>query len=116
MDLAKYMDWRALPRPMKLSVRRYLSFVWQYTAKNREVEEQMMEELSPSLRSKLCVHIFGSVLCDCPFLAWMTDDGEAVKKLCLRVKSAVFEKNAVFISYSEINPTVFILVNGCVTL
>lgn len=76
----------------------------------------MMEKLSPSLRSKLCLHIFGSVVHQCPFLAWMTDDAEAVKKLCLRMKAEFFETSDVFISYGEINQTIFILVNGCVTL
>ena len=108
MELTKYMNWRVLPRNMKLSIRRYLNFVWQYTSKNREVEEQVMETLSHSLRSQLCVQIFGAVLFECPFLAWMTDDDEAVERLCLRMKAEFFEKNAVFIVFGELNQTVFI--------
>jgi CRP-like cAMP-binding protein len=80
------------------------------------MEGQVMEWLSPSLRSKLCVHIFGTVLYKCPFLSWMTGDREAMKKLCLRVRSIFFEAGDMLFSYGERNGTVFILVNGWVTM
>ena len=76
----------------------------------------MMEKLSPSLRKKLCLYIFGPVLFRCPFLAWMTDDGQAITKLCQRARSEFYEAKDVFISNGEVNQTVFILLNGCVTL
>jgi hypothetical protein len=101
---------------MKSSIRRYLNFVWEFTAKNRELEQQVMQKLSPPLRSKVCMHIFSPVLVQCQFLAWMIDDAEAVKKLCLRVTSEFFEANDVFISYGEINIRVFVLVQGSVVL
>ena len=75
-----------------------------------------MDKLSPTLRSKLCVHIYGGVLTQCPFLAWMHDDREAMKKLCLTVKSIFLDANDLLFSYGEMNSTVFILVNGWVTL
>ena len=115
-ELAKYMNWRVLPRDMKNSLRRYLNFVWDCSEKFGEIEETVMDKLSPTLRSKLCVHIFGAVLYKCPFLHWMRSDQEAMKKLCLRVKSAFLEANDVLFSYGEMNSTVFILVHGWVTL
>ena len=68
----------------------------------------MLEKLSPSLRNKLCTYIFCSVLFRCPFLAWMSDDGQAITKLCLRTTSEFLEENDIFISYGEVNQTVFI--------
>ena len=65
-QLAKYMNWRLLPREMKSSIRRYLNFVWETSEDIGEVEVSLMEKLSPTLRSKLCVHIFGNVLYNCP--------------------------------------------------
>ena len=76
----------------------------------------MMEKLSPTLRSKLCVHIFGAVLFKCPFLAWMHDDQEAMKKLCRRVKSEFLDANDLLFSYGEMNTKIYVLVNGWVTL
>ena len=109
------MRLRVVPREMRGSLRRYLNFVWDISTTTGEVEEQVMEKLSPTLRSKLCVHIFGDVLKRCPFLNWMGEDSEAMKKLCLRVKSEFLETNDVLFSYGEMNSTVFILVNGWVT-
>ena len=114
-DLAKYMSWRVLPYEMRGSLRRYLNFVWEISTSIGEVEEQVMEKLSPTLKSKLCVHIFGDVLKKCQFLTWMHDDPEAMKKLCLRVKSEFLEANDMLFSFGEMNITVFILVNGWVT-
>jgi CRP-like cAMP-binding protein len=116
MELAKYMNWRVLPRPMRGGMRKYLNFVWDCTEKIGDMEGQVMEWLSPSLRSKLCVHIFGNVLYRCPFLTWMTEDREAMKKLCLRVRSTFFEAGDMLFSYGERNGTVFILVSGWVTM
>ena len=33
-QLAKYMNWRLLPREMKSSIRRYLNFVWETSEVN----------------------------------------------------------------------------------
>ena len=101
---------------MKNSLRRYLNFVWDCSEKFGEIEETVMDKLSPTLRSKLCVHIFGAVLYKCPFLHWMRSDQEAMKKLCLRVNSTFLEANDVLFSYGELNSTIFILVHGWVTL
>ena len=110
------MRLRVVPREMRGSLRRYLNFVWDLSTSIGEVEEQVMEKLSPTLRSKLCVHIFGDVLKTCQFLTWMHDDPEAMKKLCLRVKSEFLEANDLLFSYGEMNSTVFILIKGWVTL
>jgi hypothetical protein len=116
MELAKYMNWRDVPREMRSGMRKYLNFVWDCTEKIGDMEGQVMDWLSPTLRSKLCVHIFGTVLYKCPFLSWMASDREAMKKLCLRVRSDFFEAGDLLFSYGERNSTVFILVNGWVTM
>ena len=46
----------------------------------------------------------------------MHDDQEAMKKLCLRVKSEFLEANDLLFSYGEMNSKVYVLVNGWVTL
>jgi CRP-like cAMP-binding protein len=97
-------------------MRRYLNFVWECTEKVGETETEIIDKLSPSLRMKLSVHVFGRVLTSCPFLAWMQADVEAKKKLCLRVKTVFFEANDVLFSYGEINTTVYIMTNGWMTL
>merc|ERR1719171_2996591 len=111
-ELGKYMSWRVLPRDIRRCLRRYLNFVW-YCAENiGEVEDKLLDKLSPTLRSKLSVHIFGAVLFKCPFLAWMHDDQEAMKKLCLRVKSEFLEANDILFSFGEMNTAVYVLVRG----
>ena len=44
----------------------------------------------------------------------MTDDPEALKKLCILVKAEFFEANDVFITYGEIDQKIFILQEGIV--
>ena len=45
----------------------------------------------------------------------MHEDPEAMKKLCLCVKSEFLEANDLLFSFGEMNSTVYILVNGWVT-
>ena len=58
IELSKYMQWRVLPRDLKMSIRRYLVFVWDCNDQVGETESHVMEMLSPSLRMSLCLHIF----------------------------------------------------------
>jgi CRP-like cAMP-binding protein len=116
MELATYMNWRVLPRHLRGAMRKYLNFVWDNTEKVGETEAGLMEKLSPTLRSKLCVHIFGGVLLRCPFLAWMNDDREALRKLCLRMSSVFFEANDMLFSWGEKQSVIYVLVNGWVTI
>merc|ERR1719482_363714 len=46
MELAKYMNWRDVPRELRGSMRRYLNFVWECTEKVGETETEIMEKLS----------------------------------------------------------------------
>ena len=46
----------------------------------------------------------------------MHGDREAMKKLSLRAKSIFFEANDTLFSFGEINTSVFVLVQGWVTL
>jgi CRP-like cAMP-binding protein len=116
IELATYMNWRVLPRRLRGAMRKYLNFVWDNTEKVGETEAGLMEKLSPTLRSKLCVHIFGGVLLRCPFLVWMSDDREALKKLCLRMMSVFFEANDMLFAWGEKQTMVYVLVNGWVTI
>merc|ERR1719311_1772983 len=51
MELSKYMQWRVLPRELRVNIRRYLSFLWDCNEKVGETEAQLMENLSPTLRT-----------------------------------------------------------------
>merc|ERR1719182_594332 len=101
---------------MRVSMRRYANFVWDCCEKMGEQEKQVMDSLSPTLRSNLCLHIYGAALARCPFLSWIGEDEEAMKKLCLSVQSQFLEANDLLFSYGEMNTTVFILLHGWVTL
>jgi CRP-like cAMP-binding protein len=116
IELSKYMQWRVLPRQLRLSIRRYLGFVWDINEKVGETEAQLMENLSPTLRMSLCVHIFGTVLVRTPFLSWMKAYPGAIKKLALRTVSLFRDCNDMLFSFGEVDATVYVLVNGWVTL
>jgi CRP-like cAMP-binding protein len=64
----------------------------------------------------LSVHIFGSVLMRAPFLSWMHEYPLAVKKLAVRSISSFRDRNDVLFSYGEMVRTIYMLVNGWVTL
>merc|ERR1719424_1905895 len=93
MELAKYMQWRLLPRHLRVSMRKYLNFVWDCNESVGETEELLMQKLSPTLRSKLSLHIFGGVLKSCPFLSWMVDEPLALQKLARKASSCFYEAN-----------------------
>ena len=56
-ELGKYMSWRVLPRDIRRCLRRYLNFVWDCAENIGEVEDRLLDKLSPTLRSKLSVHM-----------------------------------------------------------
>merc|ERR1719456_219593 len=70
--LAKYMKFRAMPMRLKRNLRHYLLFVWEHCEDNEVYEEHLLSKLSPALKGEICDHIYGSVLRNAPFLAWMT--------------------------------------------
>ena len=116
IEICKYMQWRVLPRELKSHIRRYIDFVWDCNEHIGETENKLMAQLSPTLRMSLCVHIFGSVLLQAPFLTWMTDYPWAVKMLAERTASIFRDKEDILFSYGEQSGTIFILVNGWVTI
>merc|ERR1719174_3207925 len=116
IELSKYMQWRVLPRELKINIRRYLAFLWDCNEKVGETEAQLMDTLSPTLRMSLCVHIFGTVLVRTPFLSWMKAYPGAIKKLALRTVSLFRDCNDMLFSFGEVDATVYVLVNGWVTL
>ena len=117
IEITKYMQWRVLPRGLKMNIRRYVAFLWDHcNEKLRETEVSLMEEISPTLRMSLSVHIFGSVLMRAPFLSWMHEYPLAVKKLAVRSISSFRDRNDVLFSYGEMVRTIYMLVNGWVTL
>lgn len=116
MELSKYMQWRVLPRELRVNIRRYLSFLWDCNEKVGETEAQLMENLSPTLRMSLCVHIFGGVLVKAPFLMWMRKYPGAYKKLAMRTVSLFRENGDMLFSYGEVDSTIYVLVNGWITL
>merc|ERR1719321_1816899 len=116
IELSKYMQWRVLPRDLKIAIRRYLMFVWDCNDQVGETESHVMEQLSPTLRMSLCLHIFGRVLARAPFLHWMTDYPAALRKLAIKTNSLFRESNDVLFSFGEIDSTILVLVNGWVTL
>jgi hypothetical protein len=116
IEVARYTQWRLLPRPLRAQVIKYLSFVWDCTEKVGETEAEMMGSLSPSLRSTVSIHIYGGVLVRAPFLSWLHAERDALRKLCMRVESRFLEANDLLFSFGEVNRTVFVLVNGWVTV
>merc|ERR1719375_152998 len=116
IELSKYMHWRVLPRQLKVGIRRYLMFVWDCNEHVGETESSVMDQLSPTLRMSLCLHIFGQVIRKAPFLKWMGEYPAALKKLALRTRSLFRESNDVLFTFGEIDSSILILVNGWVTL
>merc|ERR1719240_63138 len=64
----------------------------------------------------LSMHIFGSVLLRAPFLSWMKAYPGALRKVALRTLSQFRDCNDMLFSYGEVVTTVYVLVNGWVTL
>jgi CRP-like cAMP-binding protein len=64
----------------------------------------------------LCVHIFGNVLLQAPFLSWMKTYPAALKKLSMRTKSLFRHNNDILFSLGEVDQTVYMLVRGWVAL
>merc|ERR1740130_2061829 len=87
VSLSKYMSWRAVPRPLRYSIRQYLAFVWETEEDAGDTETEVFSRLSATLKKELCQHIFGRVLYGAPFLSWMHDELPAMRRLATTAQS-----------------------------
>mmetsp|Transcript_51933 Transcript_51933/g.121570 ORF Transcript_51933/g.121570 Transcript_51933/m.121570 type:complete len:958 (-) Transcript_51933:139-3012(-) len=110
--LARYMQWRGIPRCLTAQIRHYLVFLWDTNEDYEVYEEQIKKQLPPLLRMELCYHIYGAVLTHAPFLAWMKDYGECIKELALKVKSLFLTKGDILFRRGEVNEDIYIVLEG----
>jgi len=110
--LARYMQWRGLPKGLTSQIRHYLVFLWDTNEDYEVYEEEIKGQLPPVLRMELCYHIYGTVLSQAPFLAWMKDYLECIKDLALRVSALFLAKDDILFRRGEVNEDIFMMLDG----
>lgn len=114
--LARYMDWRIVPRELRASIRKYCVFLWQTHEGNDAYEDELKAMLPPALRRELCNHIYGGVLRAAPFLYWMADSPEVVKQLSSTIENSFWEQGDYLFHYNTPQDTMQLLLTGKVRL
>mmetsp|Transcript_28414 Transcript_28414/g.45627 ORF Transcript_28414/g.45627 Transcript_28414/m.45627 type:complete len:872 (+) Transcript_28414:93-2708(+) len=116
MALARYLKWRAVPAPVVAKIRQYMIFTWTVQEGFDQYEKTFLSMIPAVLQSELCFHIFGKVLKESPFLAWLAGYTVCLKKLSVLVQSSIFEKNDIIFRKGAVNDEITIIISGCVRI
>eukprot|EP00747_Dinoflagellata_sp_TGD_P051034 gnl/TRDRNA2_/TRDRNA2_147119_c0_seq2.p1 gnl/TRDRNA2_/TRDRNA2_147119_c0~~gnl/TRDRNA2_/TRDRNA2_147119_c0_seq2.p1 ORF type:complete len:568 (-),score=68.50 gnl/TRDRNA2_/TRDRNA2_147119_c0_seq2:61-1764(-) len=114
--LRRYMSWRGVPQKLSMSIRAYLTFMWETIEGYDLYEDELKGQLPPVLRSELCSHIYGSVLRSAPFLYWMRHYEVCVKHLASMVDSTFRHRGDFIFRMGVVNEEMFLLISGSVFL
>lgn len=115
-ELSKYLKWRDVPAPLAKCIRQHLVFLWDTNGSYDGYEVDIKDQLPPVLKTDLCYHIYGRVLCSAPFLAWMRNFGPCVKKLSESVYSGFLVHGDHLFRIGEPCITIHFLITGSVHL
>jgi len=115
-ELRRYMNWRAVPRKLMMSVRTHLLFLWDTNEGYDAYEEDIKKCLPPALKMELLHHIYGRILLAAPFLTWMSDYAVCVKQLANCVKSVFLVRGDYIFRLGQPNAQIYMLLHGKVRL
>ncbi|CAE7221994.1 Kcnh5 [Symbiodinium natans] len=114
--LSNYMTWRNIPPHLYKAIRRHLLHLWETNKGYDSYEDQLQFQLTPVLRRELRFHIFGRVLRNAPFLAFLRDFEVCLKQLATKVSIRMLSRGDNVVRIGEANDQIFILVQGKVRL
>eukprot|EP00928_Gymnodinium_smaydae_P031116 TRINITY_DN22950_c0_g1_i1.p1 TRINITY_DN22950_c0_g1~~TRINITY_DN22950_c0_g1_i1.p1 ORF type:complete len:727 (-),score=59.05 TRINITY_DN22950_c0_g1_i1:208-2088(-) len=116
LALLRYLNWRGVPKKLRVSIEQYLVFLWETNRGHDALEESIKNELPPVLRTELCDWIHGRILRNAPFLAWMHGYSACTKMLAGKVMTSILERGDFVFHLSQRNDEIYILVSGIVCL
>ncbi|CAE7879428.1 Kcnh5, partial [Symbiodinium microadriaticum] len=114
--LSNYMTWRNIPPHLYKAIRRHLLHLWETNKGYDSYEDQLQDHLTPVLRRELRFHIFGRVLRNAPFLAFLRDFEVCLKELATKVSMRMLSRGDHIIRIGEASDRIFILVRGKVRI
>lgn len=114
--LAEYLDWRRIPRDLRENIRRHLLVVWEAHTERRSFEKEVMAQLPPTLQQDLSYQIYGPLLSNVPFLAWMRHYKVCVKELASTVTSVVLSQGDYICRLGQPNDQIFLMMYGVARL
>ncbi|CAE7240661.1 Kcnh5 [Symbiodinium sp. CCMP2456] len=114
--LSNYMTWRNIPPHLYKAIRRHLLHLWETNKGYDSYEDQLQDHLTPVLRRELRFHIFGRVLRNAPFLAFLRDFEVCLKELATKVSIRVLSRGDHIVRIGEASDRIFILVQGKVRI
>merc|ERR1719305_2022434 len=110
------MTWRDVPRRLRRDIRAHCIYLWETNEGNDAYEDELKEILPPVLKRELCDHIYGGVIRNAPFLAWMADFPPVIKHLASAIENSFWEKGDFLFRYDELNTNMILLLTGRVKL
>jgi len=110
--LGRYMRWRAVPRRLKMTIRQHLLFLWDANKDYDTYEEEIKQRLPPVLKAELCNHIYGRILANAPFFAWMRDYPICTKYLAEKVQTMFLERGDCIFRMGQRNEQIYIMLTG----
>jgi len=114
--LSRYMHWRALPRHLFMDVREHLLFLWEKNEFDEAYEDEIKEQLSPSLKKELCYHVYGKILRHAPFLGWLKGCEVCLKELSTKVVTVFLAKGDALFHVGQPNENIYMLLKGTLHL
>eukprot|EP00439_Symbiodinium_sp_Y106_P060755 s2897_g9.t1 len=110
--LSNYMTWRNIPPHLYKAIRRHLLHLWETNKGYDSYEGQLQDHLTPVLRRELRFHIFGRVLRNAPFLAFLRDFEVCLKELATKVSICMLSRGDHIVRIGEASDRIFMLVQG----
>eukprot|EP00427_Karlodinium_veneficum_P059746 CAMPEP_0169385086 /NCGR_PEP_ID=MMETSP1017-20121227/43866_1 /TAXON_ID=342587 /ORGANISM="Karlodinium micrum, Strain CCMP2283" /LENGTH=382 /DNA_ID=CAMNT_0009485873 /DNA_START=143 /DNA_END=1288 /DNA_ORIENTATION=+ len=99
-----------------MRIRQHLLFIWDTKEGYDTYEEELKNELPPLLRAELSYHLYGRILNNQPYLAWMRDYPICTKMLATRVHLHYFGTGDHLFRQGDPNTQIFMVLTGLIWL
>jgi hypothetical protein len=115
IELINYLAWRNVPESTNAAIRRAFHFKQEHRGMD-VFEEQVMDKLGYSLRAKLAYTIYGELLQEAPFLAWMKDFKRCIMELSLSCVTTFYDNQSILFQAGSVMLSIHFLLKGSTSI
>jgi hypothetical protein len=112
VNLAKYLHWRQVPRKLRRNIRKYVQYTWDANQDLKEIEHDIVTKLSPLLRAQLHQTIYGPLVHDAPFLAWLSDEPHLLQRLCTQLYPSFYDCGDAILEIGHVTLNLYWIITG----
>ncbi|CEM37368.1 unnamed protein product [Vitrella brassicaformis CCMP3155] len=115
-NLGRYLRWRDFPITLKGRIRRHLEYVWDQDNDLALREQDLLPQLSLTLRRQVAMHVCGKYMAAAPFLKWMAAYPSCIETLAERARWMWQGPGDVLFERGQIDDNVYFLTLGRLVL